>query len=262
MGVNTRGCSKTNADIAMINSRKDWIKIGLLDIEVSPLTAHETASIVTSMSGRKRLLLNHNLHSAYMHETDTEFRELYQLADWVIIDGTPILWLASWASGHRLSHALRIGSTDWIAALPQVELSAQRLFVYGATAQSNARAVDNLRSLLPNWNISGIDGYIDHQAAIAAIEYFRPDLVIVGLGMPLQERFLLRNYSRLPDAIYATVGGAIDYLAGAKQLAPRWISRVGAEWLWRLLCEPQRLWRRYLVEPLLLIGRIAVRKLR
>jgi N-acetylglucosaminyldiphosphoundecaprenol N-acetyl-beta-D-mannosaminyltransferase len=224
---------------------------------VSPLTCSEVVEIATNGSG-KRLLLHHNLHSSYLHETDANFRRLYQRADRTIVDGAPILWLTSLFTGSRLSAVYRIPSTEWIAALSQVD-TPRRLFAFGATAESNRKAVEELRRHLTTWTVAGVDGYVDDDVAIRRIADFAPDLVIVGLGMPRQEHFLLRNLDRLPDATYATVGGAIDYLAGTRRLAPRWLGPLGVEWLWRLAGEPRRLGYRYLVEPTLLLYRVALR---
>lgn len=240
-------------------TRSQSIKLGVLDISVTPMNAQQVASTAAVPSG-KRLLLNHNLHSAYLHDTDLRFRKLYELADWVVVDGTPILWLSSFFARVWLPPSYRTSSTDWIAALPHIEASG-RLFVYGATASSNARAVDHLRGDLARWTVSGVDGYTDDKTAVELINQFQPNLVIVGLGMPRQEHFLLRNFSQLPEATYATVGGAIDYLAGTTRLAPRWLGRFGIEWAWRLLNEPRRLAYRYLVEPIRLLRRIVVRNL-
>jgi N-acetylglucosaminyldiphosphoundecaprenol N-acetyl-beta-D-mannosaminyltransferase len=235
------------------------IKIGLFDIWTTPLSDVEAASVAVNTPG-KRLLLNHNLHSVYLHETNAEFRELYRTADWIVIDGAPILWLTAFSARRRIPARCRITSTDWIERLPANV--PRRLFVFGATRESNYAAVSSLRRRFPSWTVEGIDGYVDDEVAISRINAFKPDLVLIGLGMPLQERFLLHNSAHLPDATYATVGGAIDYLAGATNLAPRWVGRLGLELAWRLIYEPKRLAHRYLVEPILLLVRVLWRRLR
>lgn len=236
------------------------IHIGLLGIRVTPLTALEAATVAVRSTG-KTLILNHNLHSAYLHDIDLTFRHLYQRADWIVVDGAPILWLASLKAKQRRTAAFRITSTDWIEMLPSINV-ARRLFVYGATSESNERAIETLRKMLPDWHIEGINGYVAPSVAVGLISDFKPNLVLVGMGMPRQEYFLEFNYDNLPDATYATVGGAVDYLAGATRLAPRWIGRFGLEWAWRLVNEPRRLAFRYLVEPLQLVGRATLRTLR
>lgn len=239
------------------------IEIPLLGIEVTPLSATSVALAVSEGRG-KRLLLNHNLHSVYVFDSDDKFRQLYRDADWIVIDGAPIRWLASLTSKRKLDSVYRIGSTDWIAALNQIEVP-KRLFVFGATEESNAGAIQKLEVMLPHWTTAGLNGYVQDETAVAQITAFKPDLVLIGLGMPQQEHFLIDNLSQLPDAIYATVGGAIDYLSGTTRLAPRWMGRFGLEWVWRLLNQPRRLAYRYLVEPVKLLARLlrrGVRRLR
>jgi hypothetical protein len=86
--------------------------------------------------------------------------------------------------------------------------------------------------------------------------------VLVGMGMPLQERFLHDNRLDLPSAYYATVGGAIDYVAGEARLAPRFLGGAGLEWLWRFTNDPRRLFSRYFVEPVALFKLVAQDHLR
>lgn len=218
-----------------------------LGIEVTPMTALETVEWIARARG-KHLLLNHNLHSAYVFQQDPRFRELYGMASRVVVDGAPILWGAK-RSVPGLNSSHRIGSTDWLDVLDTIETG--RLFMYGAAATANADAVRAMRSNLADtdWEVQGIDGFSDRAAVIGALDAFRPTLVVVGLGMPLQENFLLDEWDRLPDAVYATVGGAIDYVAGYSELAPRWMGRFGVEWVWRLAHAPKRLGHRYLIEP-------------
>lgn len=240
--------------------RCERIVLKHLDITVTPLTAPDVARVITESQGMS-FLLNHNMHSAYLHQTDTRFAELYRHADWVVIDGAPILWLASRSSHSRLPAKYRIGSTDWIDALRTIH-SARRLYLFGATEESNARAVETLRCMLPNWTIDGVNGFISHTSAVTKIRDFGPDIVLVGLGMPRQEHFLLSNMDQLPAATYATVGGAIDYIAGTSRLSPRWLGRIGLEWLWRLGTQPKRLAHRYLVEPFKLLALVAKQRTR
>lgn len=237
------------------------VNVPILGIAVTPMTALETAVWATEASG-KRLLLNHNLHSAYCFQSDEEFRQFYERADRVVIDGAPIKILAR-LRDHRITASHRIGSTDWIAALSETQ-SSGTLLVYGAAPESNRLAVQNLREQLcpGGWKVEGLDGYTAETEAVQWLRDQSPTLVIVGLGMPLQERFLHRNWDILPDATYATVGGAIDYVAGTNQLAPRWLGDIGLEWAWRLAHAPRRLAHRYLVEPLKLAWLLLAKRAR
>lgn len=226
-----------------------------LGLSVTPMTAPEVVEWISAQPRDKRkFLLNHNLHSSYLFQKSRRFREFYAQADRVIVDGMPILVLARKAAGHSWGGHYRIGSTDWLAELHEAP-HAGRLFVCGASEDSNQRAVAALRDQLSTqgWVVDGVDGYQNEAAMLHAMTQFKPSLVIVGLGMPIQEKFLAQHLRCLPPAVYATVGGAIDYVAGVQELAPRWVGRMGVEWLWRLSHDPLRLSRRYLIEPIQLI---------
>lgn len=239
------------------NSRT--IELGALGVRVTPMNAEQTARWILERRGQKHLLLNHNLHSVYLHQNNAALRDLYDRASAVVIDGAPVLILARRQTTTPLGSQMRVGSTDWIEALGALD-ARLRLFVFGAKPEANSAAVSTLRESIPNAVVDGIDGYVDRGVAVEAIRAFGPDLVLVGLGMPVQEEFLYSVYATLPPAIYATVGGAIDYVAGVNRLAPRWVGAMGLEWLWRLAHEPRRLWHRYLVEPLLLVGILLKRR--
>lgn len=228
------------------------------------MTAPDVVDFIGSKAERPTLLLNHNLHSAFLYRSEDWYREFYDRATRIIIDGFPILVLA----GLRRTPSFRVGSTDWLARLGNLENdrgdSPYRIFVFGGTEEVNARAQVALRQRSAELSVVGHHGYLasksDELEVVERMRDFRPDLVLVGLGMPRQEQFILNHFNQLPPAYYATVGGAIDYVAGASVLAPRWIGAVGFEWLWRLLNDPRRLARRYLIEPFALAWIVIFRR--
>jgi N-acetylglucosaminyldiphosphoundecaprenol N-acetyl-beta-D-mannosaminyltransferase len=99
------------------------------------------------------------------------------------------------------------------------------------------------------------------EAAAAWLAEQKPQLVLVGLGMPLQEEMLRRRLGTLPPAIYCAVGGAIEQIAGIQKLAPRWLGRLGLEWAWRLVLHPRRVAYRVLGEPWVLLALLLRRRL-
>lgn len=237
------------------------VEIPALGMRVHPMTAAEAAATIGRWAavGDKRVLASHNLHSAFLLTDCEPFAEFYaRLTSITVIDGTPILMLARRARP-GLSHRHRIGSLDWIAGLREHAPDIGRIAVVGAVEESNAQAVARLRREV-GVEILGLPGEGWNAAraeqVVAELNAWKPDLVLVGLGMPTQETFLLDAWDRLPPAAYATVGGAIDQIAGVQRPAPRWLGRFGVEWAWRLATNPRRLAGRYLVEPLVLGRRI------
>jgi N-acetylglucosaminyldiphosphoundecaprenol N-acetyl-beta-D-mannosaminyltransferase len=85
----------------------------------------------------------------------------------------------------------------------------------------------------------------EDDAVVAAINAARPDIVWIGLSTPKQEFWMASHFGRLDAPVMIGVGAAFDFLAGTKRQAPRWMQQSGLEWLFRLLTEPRRLWRRY-----------------
>ena len=158
--------------------------------------------------------------------------------------------------------AYRLGSMDWIPELSRVT-GLERVAVVGAGRAANTKAIARLRSIIPGATVDGMPGEgWDSNLEDAVVNWltdFRPQLVLLGLGMPLQETVLHRRLAQLPPALYCAVGGAIEQVAGIQKLAPRWLGRLGLEWAWRLVLHPGRVAYRVFVEPwklaALLIGR-------
>lgn len=201
------------------------------------------------------VVVGHNLHSVYLYHTHSQMRELYRAASIILPDGAPVLWDYKLSGGRSAAH--RIGSTDWIPALGNVQ-GLERLLIVGASEDSNTKCVQRLKRVLPRTQVFGVPGAAwndqSHNLLNAQCKSLDPQLVLVGLGMPLQEEVALSLLKSNTKSVIATVGGAIDQIAGVQRNAPRWLGMVGIEWIWRLLTQPRRLWRRYLVEPWLLVG--------
>lgn len=149
---------------------------------------------------------------------------------------------------------------DWAYELLQMlEENEYSLFLLGGTDEVGKKAVDNLHILYPKLNIVGqLNGYADlnqHDTVIESINQKKPDIVFVALGMPKQEEWIYRNVDKLNATIFFPVGALLDYISGMKKRCPRWMSRIGVEWVYRLCTEPHKVWRRYLIGNPVLIWR-------
>jgi N-acetylglucosaminyldiphosphoundecaprenol N-acetyl-beta-D-mannosaminyltransferase len=181
---------------------------------------------------------------------DPEMQQILCSCDLVIPDGMPILWGA-----RMLGSALkqRVCGVDLV---PRVaELCAREghsLFLLGSTEQNSARCAENLKQRYPGLRIAG--RYcppvmplerMNHEEILRRIERAKPDILLVALGNPKQERWLAMHRRRLNVPVCIGVGGSIDFVAGAMKRAPLWMQSSGLEWLYRLLQEPNRLLQRY-----------------
>ena len=247
-------------------------RVPLLDVDVTALCAEELIEAISGYvsDGTTKVVLGHNLHSVTLFHSSPDFRSLYERSDVVLMDGAPVamLWGLGRRGGSRGEAAglmeYRLGSTDWVPALGGVE-GLHRIAVVGAGPEANSKTVERLRQIVPGAEVSGRPGEnwdaASEEAAVAWLAEFRPQLVLLGLGMPLQESVLHRRLNELPPAVYCTVGGAIEQLAGLQKLAPRWLGRLGLEWAWRLVLHPGRVAYRVFGEPWVLLGLLVRRRL-
>jgi beta-1,4-glucosyltransferase len=153
----------------------------------------------------------------------------------------------------RLVHGRRfhenLNGTDFIPRLLRGSPLPLRVFLFGArpeVVQDASRAIERRFGQ----EVVGVcSGYgIDNAAVCERIRAARPDVVLVALGNPLQERWILDHAKDMPPALYVGVGALFDFLAQRAVRAPTWVRRVRMEWLFRLMQEPGRLWKRYTID--------------
>lgn len=243
-------------------------QVPFLDVDATPLRVSELMAELGRFlrEGGTRTVLGHNLHSVTLAHSDPSFRSFYDRSDVVLLDGAPLLWL--WGRTGNAQGAVmdyRLGTNDWLPALGRVA-GLERIAVVGAGVEANAGAVRRLQAIVPGARVSGFSGAgwdpVLEQQAVEWLQRERPQLVLLGLGMPLQEEVLQRRLASLPPAVYCAVGGAIEQLAGVQKLAPRWLGRLGLEWAWRLLLHPRRVAYRVFGEPWVLLWLLARRRLK
>jgi len=166
----------------------------------------------------------------------------------VFNDGTGVRWAAR-MKGVRLRDNLC--GTD-LAPLLLSSTPGRRYFLLGADEATIRRAAAWAEMRFPNWALAGCHhGYVTEPEAtdriIDEINTARPDVLLVGMGNPLQERWLDANRPRLRVPVGIGVGGLFDFWAETVRRAPAWIRRIGYEWVWRLLQQPRDKARRYLL---------------
>jgi N-acetylglucosaminyldiphosphoundecaprenol N-acetyl-beta-D-mannosaminyltransferase len=226
---------------------------GFVDLVKAPEVFHFARTQIES--GRKVVIANHNLHSLYLLRRDPAFREFYAKAELIEVDSIPlILWAR--LVGRRSRRFHRCTYLDWRDQFWQwVARDDLRVFFVGGRPGVGETAVERLRGRWPAIEVGVRHGYFDvesgspeNEEVLDAVRRFRPHILLVGMGMPRQEKWILANLHRLPTCAIFTVGGAFDYEAGAQTPCPRWLGQLGAEWLFRLATNP-RLFARYTVEP-------------
>jgi N-acetylglucosaminyldiphosphoundecaprenol N-acetyl-beta-D-mannosaminyltransferase len=213
-----------------------------------------------------------NLDHLYLLEQDAEFRHTYDTAALVLADGMPIVWLSRLqhlASREQLQERVTGSDLFWELARAS-QTTGLRLFYLGGKPGAADGAMQEVKRRFPGAQIVGTYcppfdtfGTEEEQGRIRQmIRAAEPDVLLVGLGAPKQEKWIVANKSRLGVPVSIGVGGTFEMASGQVKRAPRAFQRVGMEWAYRLVQDPRRLYRRYLCNDLPFLLRIVTRGLK
>jgi N-acetylglucosaminyldiphosphoundecaprenol N-acetyl-beta-D-mannosaminyltransferase len=238
--------------------------VTLFGLTIHALTLEQTADRVERLirEGPVHQQVSINVDKAVKADRDPELRAIINGADLVNADGAPIVW-ASRLLGRPLPE--RVAGIDLMQALfERAEKAGHRVYFLGATAGALAEVLERIERDHPGLRVAGSrNGYWqadEEPSVVAGIAATAPDILFVALPSPRKERFIARWREELRAAFVMGVGGSFDVYAGRVTRAPRWLQRVGGEWLYRLAQEPGRFWRRYLVDDVRFIP-LVVREL-
>jgi N-acetylglucosaminyldiphosphoundecaprenol N-acetyl-beta-D-mannosaminyltransferase len=233
-------------------------RIELRGVKVHAVTQEQCiAHILGELEARRGgYVVTPNLDHLRRLQSDEEFRSLYEGASLVVADGMPLVW-ASRLQGTPLPQRVAGSSLIEPLALASAE-RGKSLFLLGGAAGAADGAAEALRRLHPAMRIAGNYGAAvgfdqdprQMRRLIDALYKADPDIVLVALGSPKQERLIGQLRHHLPRAWWLGIGISFSFLAGQVARAPRWMQRSGLEWAHRLCQEPKRLARRYLIDGL------------
>lgn len=241
-------------------------RYSLLGVTADYLTISELNALVTKaiLQDERWIIGHHNLHSVYLFHNDSKMRAFYSRTKVAPVDG---MSLVAWGRilGLPLRGVHRVTYLDWVVPLmTAAREGGWRIYYLGGWPGVAERAAQSLREQLPGLQLRTHHGYLtgkDAADVLGDIASHSPQILMVGMGMPLQEHWVLDNLEQLHANAILTSGACFDYLAGVIPTPPRWTGRMGLEWLYRLVREPRRLGRRYLWEPWFLLP-IAMNDLR
>lgn len=190
-----------------------------------------------------------NAQSCNLFVEHPSYREAIMKTSLVYLDGNGPR-IAAWLAGNRLPR--RMTAPDWFDDFCRFcQAHGLGLFLLGSEAGVAAAATQALADRHPSLRILGHQhGYFEaaqEQEIMDRINALQPDVLILAMGSPYQECWMATHRSQLHVPIIWGSGGALDYISGQSKRAPAWMRSLGMEWLGRLLLEPRRLWRRYLI---------------
>ena len=233
-------------------------RIKFLNTHVDNLTmaeAVEEAKVLIE-SGKRSYVVTPNVDHIVRIEHDQLFSTIYNEADLVLTDGKPLIWF---------SHLLRTPIKEKVSGsdyFPEIcKMAAKEnysIYLLGAAEGVAKKAADNLIKKYKGLKIAGVyspsysfESNIEEIThIIQSINEAKPDILCIGLGSPKQEKFYYRYKEVINVPLTLHIGATLDFEAGVIRRAPKWISYIGMEWLFRLIKEPRRLYKRYLLDDI------------
>jgi len=251
------------------------MRIAVTGVGFDAVTMQEAiAWIKTSVADRtlSRFICTGNLDHLVLLDRDDEFRSVYDDADLVLADGAPVVWLSKLsARKNRPALPERVAGSDlfWeVARLSHDE--GIRLFFLGGAPGSVENAAAAVRNRYSKATIAGVycppfETFSDREEQdriLKTINDAQPDVLLVGLGAPKQEKWIWANRETLQVPVSIGVGGSFEMACGHVQRAPIWMRKNGLEWAFRFVQEPSRLYKRYFVNDVPFLFKAAVETLR
>lgn len=223
--------------------------VSLFGLRIDQLTMDETVDrieqLIASRGTHQHVSIN--VSKVVQAEHDPSLRAVIEACDVVNADGQPIIWAARFLG---VSLRERVTGIDLMTRL--IERAAERgyrLYLLGARREVVDTVAERIGREHPTAVVAGWrDGYWqadEESSVVASIAEAQPDILFVAMSSPAKEQFLARWKATIGVPFVMGVGGSFDVYAGAISRAPKWMRRVGLEWLYRVYQEPRRMWRRY-----------------
>lgn len=236
-------------------------RMRLMNTEIDNLTMDETLDAIDSLIKEDNCsyVVTPNVDHIVQLEKDEELKRVYENASLILTDGKPLIWISNW---YKTPIKEKISGSD---LFPRVcDLAAKKgytMYLLGAAEGVADKAAKNLMNKYKGLNIVGTYsppfGFEKDKLELKKIERqiqeVHPDILIVGLGCPKQEKYMYHHCKELDVPISFGLGASIDFEAVNIKRAPRWMSEHGLEWLYRITQDPKRLAKRYLVDDMKII---------
>ncbi|WP_395747679.1 WecB/TagA/CpsF family glycosyltransferase [Prosthecobacter sp.] len=226
--------------------------LSILGVPFDNVTTSQALETISGMIGSRKphYIATANVDFTALALYDEELRRILLDAHLVVCDGMPLVWASRWL-GNALPE--RVAGSDLVPKLLAIaEQKGWSVYFLGGQKEVALRAIEKVQEQHPKLKIAGMMSppfkplhEMDHAAICADIRSADPDLLFVSFGCPKQEKWIAMNYLRAGAPVSIGVGATIDFLAGHMKRAPRWMQKTGLEWLYRLLQEPRRLFKRY-----------------
>lgn len=237
-------------------------RIKFLNTYIDNLTMQEALKEIEKLinSRGNHYVVTPNVDHIVKLEKDLEFRKVYDSADLILTDGKPLIWISNML---KVSIKEKVSGSD---LFPKVcEMASEKgysIFLLGAAEGVALKAAENLKkryvdlkivgTCSPSYGFEKNDNEIEKILKI--INDCKPDILAIGVGAPKQEKFIYKYRKQLRVPLSLCIGASIDFEAGNAKRAPRWMQNVGLEWFYRFIKEPKRMFKRYFIDDMKILG--------
>jgi len=237
----------------MSDKPKETARANVLGVGISAINLDLAVAAVAEALGRntKGYICVTGVHGVTEAQIDPSFRAILNHSFLTTPDGMPMVWMGHWQGFGEMA---RVYGPDLMLRVCEYSHSLGHThFLYGGAPGVALELKHRLEQRFPCLKIVGT--YTppfrpltakEEQDLTRLVGTLKPDFFWVGLSTPKQEKFMAHYWQKLEAKLFLGVGAAFDFHAGRLRQAPRWMQRSGLEWLFRLACEPRRLWKRYL----------------
>ena len=237
-------------------------RMKIMNTEIDNITMKETLKRIDELikENKNAYVVTPNVDHIIQLERGGELVEVYKNADLILTDGKPLIWISRWY-GTPIKE--KISGSDLFPRLCYMASKrGYKMFFLGAAEGVAAKAAENLKKKFKGLQVVGTYsppvGFEKDEAEMEKIKKMirdaEPQILIVGLGCPKQELFMLHHKDELNVPISLGLGASLDFEAGVIKRAPKWMSNHGFEWLYRIFQDPKRLAKRYLIDDRKILG--------
>jgi len=237
-------------------------RMKFMNTKVDNLTMHETLKEIDRLiqEDKNAYVVTPNVDHIIKLEKDCELQEVYNKADLILTDGKPLIWLSK---VYKTPIKEKISGSDLFPLL--CEMAAEKgykMYFFGAAEGVAAKACENLTNRFPGLQVVGTYsppyGFENDEEKmnniIGMIKSVEPHILVVALGCPKQEKFIMKYKEQLGVPISLGLGASLDFEAGNIKRAPKWMCNNGLEWFYRLYKEPKRMFKRYIINDMKIFG--------
>jgi len=207
---------------------------------------------LTAIKKSKVLINTINAHSYNVTQTDAVYEEALMNSDVLIPDGISVVWAVNWLICLQLK---KIAGADlFYYEMELLQKTDGKCFFLGSTETNLKKIKERASQEYPNVAVQTYSppykpefSEEDNIAIREVVNAFQPDVLFIGMTAPKQEKWAYQHFKQLQVGHVCCIGAVFDFYAGTVSRAPRWMIKIGLEWFYRLIKEPRRMWRRYLV---------------